>query len=68
MLVLLANLADSMVHDLNWSTLPPPPPPNEEEVKVWVSNDMPPSPPSALSHIITSRNKGQIVRSWCQQL
>jgi hypothetical protein len=65
-LVLLADPPDGMVHDPNRST--PPPPPDEDEVEVLVSDDVPPSPPSALSRVITSRKEGRMVGSWCQQL
>jgi hypothetical protein len=49
-LVLLADPPDGVVHDPNRST----PPPDEDEVEVRVSDDVPPSPPSALSRVITS--------------
>lgn len=48
--MLLADPPDGVVHDPNRSA----PPPDEDEVEVRVTDDVPPSPPSALNRVITS--------------
>jgi hypothetical protein len=50
-LVLLAEPVVGRVHDENRSA---PFPPEEDDVEVLVSDDVPPSPPNALSLVITS--------------
>jgi hypothetical protein len=62
-----AELLVGSVHDENLS------PPlaagsDEEEVGVRVRDAEPLSPPSALSRVMTSRNDGRIVGSWCQHV
>jgi hypothetical protein len=64
----LADLLDGSVHDENLSPPVTPGPDEDDEVDVRVWDDAPLSPPSALNLVMTSRNDGRIVGSWCQHV